>query len=294
MIKGALGVVEDHSASIVEPDKSAAHSLSVVVDASLYVCQSHAEGGSSSVETEKDEGQEKNKAKSTVEEGCRLLASDLCASFPIRINVSQGGSDPSAVVSSIAMADFASTLSVTPTVQAIQLLGEFENHRQVAIAVITGFISSLEDEVPSLPPFQNHTDDIPPSSDLDTSIPEINDCKGKQDAMSSALISSTADPLDTQSCPPRTLHPRQGEECLSTFISSYGSPASNQHMIISQIKKNLLSSHQSLEHLHVSSVLPSHSVTRAIEDSILVCDRLQETTIKLRHAVLVTAGMSPS
>lgn len=286
MIKGALGVGG-------ELDKTAAHSLSVAVDASLYVFQSHAVSRTSSTDKDIDTGMNEGKGKGegVGTEGFEFLTSDLCASFPIRINVSQGGSDPSAVVSSIALTDFASILSVTPTVQAVQLLSEFESHRKEAMSVITGFLASLEDEIPSLPSFQTQTDDIPPSSDCDTSANEIHHSELVEDATSCTQIPSTANPLNTYR--PRTLDSKQEENCLSTFISSYGSPASSQHMITCEIKKNLLSTHQSLEHLHNSSILPSHSVITAIEDAILVCHRLQETTLKLRHAVLVTAGMTP-
>lgn len=293
MIKGALGVRG-------EPDKTAAHSLSVAVDASLYVFQSHAVSRTSGTDEDIDKGMNKGKVKgegkgkgeSVGEEGFEFLTSDLCASFPIRINVSQGGSDPSAVVSSIALTDFASILSVTPTAQAVQLLNEFESHRKEAMSIITGFLASLEDEIPSLPSFQTQTDDIPPSSDCNASANEIHHSELEENATSCTQIPSTANPLNTYR--PRTLDSKQEENCLSTYISSYGSPASSQHMITCQIKKNLLSSHQSLEHLHNSSILPSHSVITAIEEAILVCHRLQETTVKLRHAVLVTAGMTPS
>ena len=301
MIKGALGVGG-------ESDKTAAHTLSVAVDASLYVFQSHAVSRSGGTDKEIDKGMNIEKGKGKGEgkgegkgkgegegegkEGYEFLTSDLCASFPIRINVSQGGSDPSIVVSSIALTDFASILSVTPTVQAVQLLSEFECHRTEAMSIVTGFLASLEDEVPLLPSFQTQTDDIPPSSDYDASVNEVRHSEGAKDFTSCTHIPSTANPLITYR--PRTLDSKQEENCLSTYISSYGSPASSQHMITNQLKRDLSSSHQSLEHLHISSILPSHSVITAIEEAILVCHRLQETTVKLRHAVLVTAGMTPS
>lgn len=296
MIKGALGVGDSAAGS----DNSAAHSLSVAVDASLYVCQS--QGRISRTEEGKVEGGGKREGKGdgkgeeggAGKEGFEFLTSDLCASFPIRINVSQGGSDPSAVVSAIAMADFASILSVTPTVQAIQLFSEFECHRQEALNVISGFLSSLEDDVPLLPPFQTAIYSTQPASspDFNTVLSEKNDLKGTQSATSLTQMPSTGNPMNSYR--PKTMDSMKEEECLSTYISTYGSPASNQHMITSRIKNSLLFSHKSLEQLHVSSVLPSHSVIAAIEDSILVCERLQEMTVKLRHAVLVTVGMAPA
>ena len=289
MIKGALGVGG-------EPDETAAHTLSVAVDAALYVCQSHAENRTGGTDKDIDKGMNKGKGKGKGKgegkEGVEFLTSELCASFPIRINVSQGGSDPSAVVSSIALTDFASLLSVTPTAQAVQLLSEFECHRAEAVSIVTGFLASIEDEVPLLPSFQTQTDDIPPSSDCDASVNEVRHSEGVDDATSCTQILSTANPLNTYR--PRTLDSKQKEDCLNTYISSYGSPASSQHMITNEIKKNLLSSHQSLEHLHISSILPSQSVITAVEEAILVCHRLQETIVELRHAVLVTAGMTPS
>ena len=296
-IKGALGVGDGAAGS----DNSAAHSLSVAMDASLYVCQSQGSVSRGEGKNERDRrGEGKGKGDGNREgggaskEGFEFLTSDLCASFPIRINVSQGGSDPSAVVSAIAMADFASILSVTPTVQAVQLFSEFECHRQEALSVISGFLSSLEDDVPLLPPFQTTTNSTRPSSspNFNTSLSEKNDLKGPQNATALIEMPSTGNPLNAYR--PKTVDSIQGEECLSTYISSYGSPASNQRMITSRVKTSLLSSHKSLEQLHVSSVLPSHSVIAAIEDSILVCERLQEMTVKLRHAVLVTVGMAPA
>lgn len=296
MIKGALGVGD----GAVGSDNPAAHSLSVAVDASLYVCQSQGrvsktEEGKGMGKGERDgKGDGRGARGNAGKEGFEFLTSDLCASFPIRINASQGGSDPSAVVSAIAMADFASILSVTPTVQAVQLFSEFECHRQEALSIISGFLSSLKDDVPLLPPFQSAINSTQSSSspDSNTSPSEKNDLKGTQNATSLIEMPSTGNPLNAFR--PKTIDSIQGEECLSTYISSYGSPASNQHMITSRIKKSLVSSHKSLEQLHVSSVLPSHSVIAAIEDSILVCERLQEMTVKLRHAVLVTVGMAPA
>lgn len=306
MIKGAMGVGDGAAGS----DNSAAHSLSVAVDASLYVCQSQGrirrtgEGDGDRRGKREDKGKGEGKGEGKREgkgegggagkEGFQFLTSDLCASFPIRINVSQGGSDPSAVVSAIAMADSASILSVTPTVQAAQLFSEFECHRQEALSVISGFLSSLKDDVPLLPPFQTTIDSTQPSTSpaFNMSLSEMNDLKSSQNATPLIEIPSTGNPLNSYR--PKTADSMQGEECLSTYISSYGSPASNQHMITSRIKRSLLSSHKSLEQLHVSSVLPSHSVITAIEDSILVCERLQAMTIKLRHAVLVTVGMAPA
>jgi hypothetical protein len=291
MIKGALGVGDSAAGS----DNSAAHSLSVAVDASLYVCQSQGRAS----RTEKGKGEREGKGDGNRQgggaskEGFEFLTSDLCASFPIRINVSQGGSDPSAVVSAIAMADFASILSVTPTVQAVQLFSEFECHRQEALSVISGFLSSLEDDVPLLPPFQTTIYSTQPASSPDfNTVSEKNDLNGTQNATSLTQMPSTGNPLNSYR--PKAIDSMKEEEYLSSYISSYGSPASNQHMITSRMKNSLLSSQKSLEQLHVSSVLPSNSVILAIEDSILVCERLQEMTVKLRHAVLVTVGMAPA
>jgi hypothetical protein len=219
----------------------------------------------------------------------------LCASFPIRVNVSKTGSDPSSITSSISMADFASTLLVAPTSKAIELLMTCESHRQKALNILSGFSQNVRNTIPSILPFQAGVAKVSGYSlpllgiEPPASLTVISDGGG---VVAGSL--SSPSPMGNFLEQLRPIDPGTTQESILEYVTAYGTPAKSQRLITSHINHSLQAAHRNFEQLHLNSVLPSQSASEAIEEAILVCGELQETALKLRHAALVTVSMTPS
>lgn len=274
-VRGLLGGAQENpilsAAAAVSSASAPTRSLSVSLDVSLYLFLSETGGVVAAPQS-----------------------AVLCAAFPVRVNVSKTGSDPSAMTSSISMADFASTLSMAPTSKAMQLLMACERHRQRALSILSGFLNNIRNTIPSILPFQADGATEPggylPVIDPSAEKIAISDGSSKS-ANSPSSPSSTGNLLEQfRPTDPSTV---QNERMLE-YVTAYGTPAKSQRLITSQLSRSLQSAHRNLEQLHLNSVLPSRSASKAIEEALLVCGELQETAVKLRHAALVTVSMTPS
>jgi hypothetical protein len=275
-VRGVLGSSQEDpilTAPPAETNVSApGRSLSVSLDVSLYLFLS-------------ETGREVVAPQSAV----------LCASFPVRINVSKTGSDPTSMTSSISMADFASTLSVAPSSMAMQLLMNCESHRQKALSILSGFLQNVRNAIPSILPFQ--ADGATASGDslaLPGSEPSASPAVVSDDVEVTAKSLPSSSSTGTLLQDLRPIDSSTAQEPILEYVTAYGTPAKSQRLITSQISRSLQSVHRNLEQLHLNSILPSQSASKAIEEAILVCGELQETALKLRHAALVTVSMTPS
>lgn len=271
-VRGVMGGAEESSKNTeANGAPASARSLSVSLDASLYLFLSGACGLPTLPES-----------------------AVLCASFPVRVNVSKIGSDPTSMTSSISMADFASTLALAPTSKAMGLLMDCEGYRQRALSVLKGFLGNIRNTIPSILPFRPHDvtvrSDSSPAAASPATTTKITDCD-EMKAEAPPFPSATGDLLQQL----RPVDPSAGEtESMQEYVTAYGAPATSQRLITSQISRRLQSAHRSLEQLHLHSALPSHSASRAIEEALLVCVELQDAALRLRNAALVAFNMTPS
>ena len=278
-IKAILGGASDliPEESITAHTVTSSRSLYVALDTSIYLYQSTAADESTSVSanTSPLPSLSPSSLPPTV------LSSSLCASFPIRLNVSKSGANPVALTTSMSTAEFMSTLSVPSTSKAIALLSVFEEHRQGAVRILKGFNDTVRSTIPFvLSPNQSVQD--PSFSPRGHSSAERISTLSSSSALTQLLDSASSSSSGVS-----------GDNTLRQCVMTYGEPSTTLLKISSQINSSLYTTHQSIENLHLAFVKPSHLATSAIANALLVCRDLQDTALKLRHAALVTVGVTP-
>lgn len=278
-IKAILGGASDQDMEERAPSHTvtSSRSLYVALDTSIYIYQSTACDGS--------EASRASPLHSSFlpppSQPPTVLSSSLCASFPIRLNVSKSGANPVALTTSMSTADFISTLSVPFTSKAITLLSVFEEHRKGALRILQGFNDTVRSTIPFVM-----------SPNLSVQDPSFGPGGDSNAERISTLCSSSAltHLLDRTSIPSDVT---SSGSTLRQCVTTYGHPSTTLLQISSQINSSLCTTHQSLEKLHLAFVKPSHLATSAISNALLVCRDLQDTALQLRHAALVTVGVTP-